>query len=169
MKNIFMAFSPYNVLFCYCIALTYHLQEDNVLFVAADCKESSKFVEAIKKNKHSPFSDVYSLKGGYGRKTRLSNWFAKRSNISIIRDFVKKFDIKTVYSPDDADGDGQAMFYFAKKKNKNTQGICIEDGVSVCGGTLINKKPFYKILLAKIFYGLWFKEVRIMGRPGLIK
>jgi len=163
MKNIFIAFSPLNVLLCYCVALTYRAHEDNIFFIVSDFNESLKFSDAIRANKSSPFSAVYCLGGGYGRKGRLSNWLVRRKNILIIKDFIKKNQIKNAYSTNDMDGDGQAMLHFAKKKNKYVKGIFIEDGSAVYNDYIREKRPFWKILLAKIFYGWWWEGIKIVG------
>jgi hypothetical protein len=56
------------------------------------------------------------------------------------------------------------MFYFAKKNNQYAQCIYVEEGAGAYDSSpLREKKNFLKRFLAKIFYGRWWKEVRIGG------
>jgi hypothetical protein len=168
MKNIFIASTPFPILIFYSIALIYHPMEENILFIVSDFAESLKLANAISQQKQSPFSNVYCLPGGYGRRTRLPgrflNWIIKAKNVLTIVNFVKKNQIKNVYSGNDADAEGQAMFYLVKKKNQYAQCIFVEEGASAYASSpLREKKKFLKKLLAKIFYGWWWKEVRLGG------
>jgi len=168
MKNIFIASTTFPILIFYSIALTYHPMEENILFIVSDFAGSLKLADAISQQRQSPFSNVYCLPGGYGRRTKLPrrflNLIIKAKNVLTIANFVKKNQIKNVYSGNDADAEGQAMFYFVKKKNQYAQCISVEEGAGAYGsGPLREKKNFLEIFLAKIFYGWWWKEVRIGG------
>ncbi|MEI7424915.1 MAG: polysialyltransferase family glycosyltransferase [Candidatus Staskawiczbacteria bacterium] len=163
MKNVFFACGPFTALLCYCIAVAKHSAEDNVLFIVPDFKESLKFADVFRDGKNSPFSNVYCMYGGYGKRSKLHNRFISKQNISFVKKFIESNEIKNIYSSNDVDSEGQALFYFAKKKDKNIRTVCIEDGAAMYGEATRNKKSGIKILLAKIFYGYWWHDVKIYG------
>jgi hypothetical protein len=163
MKNIFLAFTPYHVLLSYSIALAHHQSEDNIFFIISDFAESIKLAKAIEESRNSSFKKVYVLAGSYGKNNKILKWIITRNNILTLKHFIKNFQIKNIYSCQDQKAEGQALFYFAKKRNKATQCFYIEDGSGVYSEEVSKRKNFFKFILAKLFYGSWWRDKEVLG------
>jgi len=163
MKNIFLAFTPYHIFLLYSIASTHHRTEDNILFIISDFAESTKLAKAIEDSRNSSFKQVYVLAGTYAKKWKILKWIITRNNIIKLKHFIKNSRIKNVYSCQDKKAEGQAMFYFTKEKNKTTQCFYVEDGSGVYSEIVSKKKNFFKFILAKLFYGTWWRDKKVVG------
>lgn len=162
MKNIFVAFTPYHILLSCSIALDYSQNDENFLFIFSNFSEAETLGRILRNWTKSPFKQIYILPGIY-KKNIFEQKFIVRKHIKIIQNFIRNLKIDNIYVFNDAWPETQALFYYAKKNNKNVVGIYIEDGAGVYNSFLLKKKNCLKLLLSKIFYGIWYKDVVIIG------
>ncbi|MCD6528171.1 hypothetical protein J7K44_00800 [bacterium] len=163
MTNVFVAFTPYHVLLSYVIASENN--EKNCLIVINDSANLKELVEAIKKEKNSPFSDFVFLPGMYGKKNMMQRRLIIRNNIKTLKRIINNIVIKRAYVCHDGRPESQLILSYAK--HNNAPGIYIEDGSGAYGSLALRRRKI-KILLGKIIYGRWWEDVKILGTSSYI-
>ena len=163
MKNVFISFTPYHILLSYAIALDEEKSAKNCLFVISDFGDVDPLVYSLEGWSRCPFAQIERLPGVYGQVSRFRRHFIIKRALIPITEFITRHKIECVYVFNDGRPEAQAALHFAKKANKSTVGIYVEDGAGVYSAYKSTKRPLYKILLAKLFYGPWWQDVKVLG------
>ena len=163
MRNVFITFTPYHILLSCAIAFDKHAQEENYLFVISDFDEAGALIKAMEGWSGCPFAEIESLPGVYGKASMFRRRFTVRRNIAAISKSVKEDKIDRVFVCHDERAEAQAALHFAKKGNKNTVGVYVEDGAGAYSSYRSTKRPLHKLLLGKLFYGPWWADVSVLG------
>lgn len=163
MKNIFICFTPYHVLLSCGIALDCGNSAQNYLFVISDFRDATYWVHLLKDWNQSPFTQIECLPGIYDSASIFRRCSTIRKNLTPITQFVSKHGADCVFVFNDGRPEAQGALHFAKKSNKNATGVYVEDGLVAYSSYTSTKRPLHKLLLGKLFYGPWWKDVRVLG------
>jgi hypothetical protein len=162
MKNVFFAFTPYHILLSCSIALDNSQTSENFLFIISDFSDAEVLGKILKNWQDSPFKKIIFLPGIY-KKNIFKKRFIIRKNIKTLENLLQDSVLDKVYVPNDARSETQIILRYAKKNNKNALGIYIEDGIGAYTSGHLKKKNYLKLLLSKIFYGIWYKDITTLG------
>lgn len=168
MNNIFIAFTPYHVLLSYSIAKAKHQNENNYLFIISDFLQTENFVNFFSNFKATPFIKIDIFPGLYKEKSIIKKRIIIKNNINKIKVFLNKYSVDTVYTCHDGRAESQALLYYAKKSNKDSRAVYIEDGSAVYNSHAFENRSIFKFLLGKIFYGRWLQNIRVLGTSSWI-
>ena len=163
MKNIFIAFTPYHVLLSYAIALKEESSAENYLSVISDFSDVDPLIRSLKGWSRCPFAQIECLPGVYGQASMSRRRFTVRRNLTAITHFVSRQKFGRIYVFHDGRAEAQAALHFAKKGNKGTVGVYVEDGAGAYSSYGPTKRPLHKLLLGKLFYGLWWEDISVLG------
>ena len=163
MKNLFIAFTPYHVLLAYAIARDEESSAENYLFVISDFRDVEPLIHFLEGWSRCPFAQIERLPGMYSQASNFRRRFTIRRNLTTIIESVTRHKVERVYIFHDGRPEAQAALHFANKGNKGAVGIYVEDGAGAYSSYESTKRPLHKLLLAKLFYGPWWQDVRVLG------
>jgi hypothetical protein len=163
MKNIFIAFTPYHVLLSYAIALNEANSGENHLFLISDFSYVEPLIHSLKGWSRCPFAQIECLPGVYSQESMSRRRFTVRENIAPIMQSVRENGVRRVYVFHDGRAEAQTALHFAKKGNKGTVGVYVEDGAGAYSSYGSTKRSLHKLLLGKLFYGSWWEDVSVLG------
>jgi len=163
MKNIFITFTPYHIFLSCSIALYQESSAENHLIIIRDFSGFERLLDSLRGWERSPFAQIESLPGIYGRSGKFNKQFTIRNNVTMIARYVSHHTFERVYIFNDAKPEAQCALYFAKKVNKRTVGVYVEDGAGAYSSYRLEKQSLTDVLLRKLFYGPWWVDVNILG------
>lgn len=166
--NIFLAFTPYHVLLAYCMAAKRQQSgERNVLFIISEFPEADTFADSLRVSKRNVFSDVVLLQGEYRKRSIFVKIGMRKKNAALIRDFVRKLRIHTVFVGNDQRVEAQAALYHAKRAWPQSKGVYVEDG-TVAYPFAVPKKSMIRVLLGRVIFGSWWQDIPVPGTSSWI-
>lgn len=161
-RNVFVAFTPYHLLLSCAIALSEGEQAENYLFVVGDF-DASTLVSALSKLLTHAFANVELLQGTYRVSSLYKRRIIIRRNLSQIRKLLGKHPVDRVYVFNDGRAESQFALDLAKTTAKCAKGIYVEDGSAAYNSSCSSRRTALKLFLAKLVYGPWWDDVRVLG------
>jgi len=135
------------------------------LVIISDFENYNTYYQTILKWSKNPFTEIILLPGRYQSSGKVidSVKFLKNNEIELRRFFHKKL-MKERYKAfifNDNRVEGQIISYLNFKQNGVN--IYVEDGSDAYSGNIRRELNLYERLVARIVFGSWFENVKVLG------
>ena len=165
MNSVYLVYTPYHILTAAGLASLYDESDKKYLVIVSDFADADIFCHVISKWDRNPFLEIILLDGRYNisNETEIKRVNVFRKNVRLLKDIfnTKLKDGCNAFIYHDANVEGQIIAYLNYKEGGTN--FYVEDGTSAYSNSIAPTLPFYKILIAKVVYGKFYENVRILG------
>jgi len=168
-QNVFVAYTPYHIFISLIMALSGgDKDEDQHLIIVSNFSDAQLMYKSLLSCPSLPFKEIVFYKGEYNLDilNSFQRKFARFLGVRrICRDLVshiKHEKIDKVYLFNEDRAYSLAILDYVSKQKGAVKASFVEDGTTNYSSYIERKKMPY-LIFGKIFYGLWWKNVPVMG------
>jgi hypothetical protein len=173
-KNAFIAYTPFHVLLAICVAFD-HPECENHLLIVENFGEFEKLYLSLQEWNEKPFASISKFPGEYSLRQesyfekRWNKYYKVRKSCKEILHFMKKNNISSLYLGNEERPQSLCVLNYIEKIGVGEIAVFyIEDG-AVTYNSSLEKKDLHYILIGKIFFGLWWRNIPVMGVSSIFK
>jgi len=170
--KVYVAYTSYHVFVSLLMAFSdSERRYDLHLVIVSNFADADLLSQALSKYKAIPFKSITLIQGEYNCKEKkfpisfINRYLGVRKICLILKDFIKKGDFSHIYLFNEERPYSLAIMDYINKIDRKMCLSFVEDGL-VTYNSYVENKDFHYILLGKIFYGFWWKNIEVMGRSA---
>lgn len=172
-KSVYIAYTPYHIFIAWLMALEKRGKNiDHQLVIFSNFADAEILYKSLLKSRSLPFSKVILLKGEYGYHTLstlkrgYARFIVEKQTCRELVKFVRRENFQRIFLfNEDRPSSLYLLKYVETVKDKVSISF-VEDG-AVTYSSFLSNKPSSYILLGKIFYGSWWKNIQVMGTSNV--
>jgi len=168
-KSIYFAYTSYHVFIALLMALSKHNEKDEQqLVIIGNFSDAEKMYKSLVSCDNSPFNKVFYLRGEYNLQqygSSYARFFRYWGVLKICQDVISLINdekITQIYLFNEERAYSLILLNYISKLKGRIKASFIEDGTTIYS-SYVERKDWHYLFLGKIFFGLWWKNVPVMG------
>jgi len=166
--GLFHAQTPYHVITACAISLERGPEARDHLVLSPSFEKAEALMDALEHWETSPFESIMVLHSTYDRHKYIRR-FVSKTRIRRLKQFLKNHRMDEVFVFNTAGAASQALLHCSRKYYDDIETVYVEDGMAAYNsGQEVVRESERTYQLERLFFGSWYRQVRIMGASDRI-
>jgi hypothetical protein len=166
--GLFHAQTPYHVITACAISLERGPEAGDHLVLSPSFGKAEALMDALEHWKACPFESMMLLRPTYDRHKYIRR-FVSKTRIRHLKQFLKNNRMDEMFVFNTAGAASQALLHFSRKYHDHIETVYVEDGIAAYNsGQEVVRESKRTYQLERLFFGSWYRRVRIMGASDRI-
>jgi hypothetical protein len=166
--GLFHAQTPYHVITACAISLERGPEAGDHLVLSPSFGKAEALMDALEHWEASPFESIMLLRSTYDRHKYIRR-FVSKTRIRHLKKFLKNHRMDEMFVFNTAGAASQALLHFSRKYYDHIEAVYVEDGIAAYNsGQEIVRESKRTYQLERLFFGSWYRRIRIMGASDRI-